>query len=75
MWVYICKGNEDIETTQSLGEARLILDPLLNPEKNRRLPVVELGDLVEFEYSTSESFNVSGVNSLDDRVCKLAFTC
>jgi hypothetical protein len=51
------------------------LDPFLDLEKNRRLPVVELGDLVEFKDSSSESFNVSSINGLDDRVGKLEFTC
>lgn len=58
----------------SLSEARLILDTFLDLEQNRRLPIIELGNLVELEYSTSECVDVSSINSVDDGIGEFEFT-
>jgi hypothetical protein len=51
------------------------VDTLLNLQQDGGLPVVQLGDLVEIVNDSSKGFWVSGLNSLDNCIRKLVFTC
>lgn len=69
------RRDNEIEATKVLSEARLILDPFLDLEQDRCLPVIELGDLVKLEYSASECVYVSSIDSINYGVGEFVFTC
>lgn len=56
-----------------LCEERLILDTPLDLQQYVGLPIVQLGDLVELEYSSGESFHVARFNGIDEHIDEFGF--
>ena len=56
-----------------LGETGLVLDASLDLQKDARLPVIQLRDLIKLDNCPGEGFWISRVSCLNERVQKLGF--
>lgn len=58
-----------------LGETGLLLDASLDLQKDARLPVIQLRDLIKLDNCSSKRFLIPRLKGFHQRACKLGFAC